>query len=1377
LASLGDTQAISGVLNSPEFGASAELQNAAASGILKNAGYPAGKDPMSRLTSILNVQGAGGSTRPNAKGGIDYGVTLNENLGIKAEDDHPLQGPSSTSDFATKMGGNVVDYLTGGIQKAYGEPAPKGTNLSVSLGESLGISDNTPKQKQSSSVSDYLAGNAKPQTVGGTSKPEIDFKKSIANALSSGASSFDIFNAQNQKVGNVSAKGKSADEIGNNLLGLGIFAGEGTSFKPVLASNQKIKEENLQSISNLKQSISQLPANKPISILDSSGKVIGTTSKGGSPLFDILKAESSAKGPISLFYTTESTIPASSVLKNGKIDTEKFPASEVSPIGEFLKGAYSQQYNIFGPPTVQQKTPVSTFFSGLFNASGELIKGKNPSETFGKGINETENLVKERPQFAAGSLLEELGFNLATAGTGEFANAGLKIGSAVSRGIKNIPKLNENIRLGLQEEAVPSAIETQKGSSYDIFGQGTEGRTSIPSSSITSDILGIGKAGEAVPVRVIKQTGKPVINQPDYGIGGFSKATTKFKGETKAPDNVNIPNLFTNPTEKVPYINSRDLRPPSNVNDIFGIGKASKEIPIKTKPVNINDLAPDVRLIGNDKGELVPYSDINPNIKNYKTDLKGNLLPDFIVGKEGEVLGRPPRDILEKALFDEAQQKGIIPKSIKYSEMERILNVPPFHEALKIFNKEKIKSYDEPFYSYGPNEKGYSLNEIEKYTPIEEAFTNFFGKSDLAKSLPLSEIDNLYFTRGSDILTGKGNPKTKSNIDKIFEIPRKSKAKTGPVENSLAFIGKGSEAEINIVRKTTQDEFAPHAILFKGIEGKAIPGLTRVPDSVDLFYNKLTGETKLIEKGKADIKRLTKAGFERQPAHVDWYYGKSSPSIQLKIRQAMNKGLANEITDMFGFAKADVGKSKASASLYGYLSRNPEKFEKIGPEISRPFVTRVYESINKGIEKPKERLSGTESGALGKAKLSSQDIGFGSSGLDRIFGDLGFGVKKNIINPETGKAENIYFDFTIPKGEPVNYAFIGPIKPVKVNPAKSFGGEFTTSEPAKVGAGASGKGKALAKQISPETEREISNAFLSLKLNEKNIKPSTTKPTPFTSFAPTVSKGKNKNTNDTGLGFEIISYPQGTEEKFRAKSIPQTGVDTVFGNITGLSTSLNSQSTTKQQQKSKSLFIDTSSLVNVKQNIKQNNQDIFGLGIGQRLKTGPKLIPAQGLFQVPIQTPSQTPIQTPITVPIQGQETVPITTPITVPVPPPERPPPPVTSNPFFPAGYFQGTKYSFPNRPGKTKRTYILFSTNPNVVGEFYTKGVAEVSKSSSPSVFNLIDRAVGKSKRSNSLSAFVSAGEVRNKTKPIKLTSGNFNRKSKPLKPKKYKNTWFTG
>lgn len=507
----------------------------------------------------------------------------------------------------------------------------------------------------------------------------------------------------------------------------------------------------------------------------------------------------------------------------------------------------------------------------------------------------------------------------------------------------------------------------------------------------------------------------------------------------------------------------------------------------------------------------------------------------------------------------------------------------------------------------------------------------------------------------------------------------------GEAEIGNVFVTTGKNGVVTYIPKTISEEVKPTTVIFdKNVnpELQTRLGLTPVEGNENLLIGKLTPETRLV------------------------------------LREAESTGRVTKIGQGFSFPLSDVRKSP---DLYAALAKNPSLLgeegiavqEKIFPDITRPDVTAIYQTENKGFE-------------AGKGLNVYKGIQYGSKGEDYLIGNYANLNFKPIINPETGLTETL-------RG-------FGSEKPPRQSKGKStnFGGEFTTSTPQKIGAGAAGKANALINQ--PKTENVLKDLFKTTTSQKEE------KIGDYLGFAPQIQRGRTRETQET----EIIAFPPGTKSELIGKQIGLQGLkleNDILQNTkekqaqatrastlsrlsselsqrqkeTNLLRTLNISGQKESQQSRQGLRIDVGSLLGQRQGEKQIQTGIHGLSFKQTLIQNPLQTERTGLQQV--QQQEQLPQLLQLTKLIPLIPTIPGNT----------GKPPKIGLD--FGGGFNipQGTAGGKRRKTGRGIKSYFAYSVNPNIVGAIEQAGLPGLQTSGSSSIYGKVDKQLQRATRLN--------------------------------------------
>lgn len=463
------------------------------------------------------------------------------------------------------------------------------------------------------------------------------------------------------------------------------------------------------------------------------------------------------------------------------------------------------------------------------------------------------------------------------------------------------------------------------------------------------------------------------------------------------------------------------------------------------------------------------------------------------------------------------------------------------------------------------------------------------------------------------------------------------------------------------------------------------------------------------------VSRLNLTPSERVPG---FFEGKITPESNLILREAANKGLISKVGQGFTYPLEDVAKD---AGRYAEISINPALLgeegiavqEKILPDITRPDVTAIYQTENKGFE-------------AGKGLNVYKGIQYGSKGEDYFinsYANLNF---KPVINPVTGAEEEIR-GFSLEKES----------RPTKSKPL-NFGGEFTTSTPEKVGAGASGKANALINQ--PKTESILKDLFKTETVQKEP------KVGDYLGLTPQIQKGRTRETQET----EIVAFPPGTKAELVGKHIGLQGLNLQNDVLESAKekqaqanrgTTLYKLSSELSQRQSERNLLKTLDITIGKQQSELTRQSL-------RFDVGSVLKSAQGQNQRSLlsqdtltrQLTKQTPIQTERLGSGQTQDQLPRLTQLTKLMPlTPLLTPRQTTKPPKIDLGFGGGFDLPFGTAGGKKRKTghgiksYFAYSVNPNVVGAIEQAGLPGLQTSSSSSIYGKVDKQLEKATRLN--------------------------------------------
>lgn len=506
----------------------------------------------------------------------------------------------------------------------------------------------------------------------------------------------------------------------------------------------------------------------------------------------------------------------------------------------------------------------------------------------------------------------------------------------------------------------------------------------------------------------------------------------------------------------------------------------------------------------------------------------------------------------------------------------------------------------------------------------------------------------------------------------------------GEAEIGNVFVTTGKNGVVTYIPKTISEDVKPTSVIFdKNVnpELQTRLGLTPVEGNENILVGKLTPETRLV------------------------------------LREAENRGLVTKIGQGFSFPLSDV---KKSPDLYAALSKNPSLLgeegtavqEKIFPDITRPDVTAIYQTENKGFES-------------GKGLNVYKGIQYGSKGEDYLISNYANLNFKPIINPETGLAETLR-GFGVEKSPRQTR-----------NKATNFGGEFTTSIPEKVGAGQSGKANRLVNEV--KTENILKDLFKTETPQKEE------KVGDYLGFAPQIQRGRSTETQET----EIIAFPPGTKAELIGKQIGLQGINVEHDILRNT-----------QEKQSRASRESTLSKLSSELSQRQSNRDLLktlNISTGKqqsesarqvlRFEVGSLLRTAQGQKQNSIlsqdtltrQLTRQVPIQSERVGAGQTQDQLPRLAQLTklvplIPLTPGLTGKPPKIGLDFgggfnIPQGTARGTR----RKTGRGIKSYFAYSVNPNIVGAIEQAGLPGLQTSSSSSIYGKVDKQLQRATRLN--------------------------------------------
>lgn len=495
---------------------------------------------------------------------------------------------------------------------------------------------------------------------------------------------------------------------------------------------------------------------------------------------------------------------------------------------------------------------------------------------------------------------------------------------------------------------------------------------------------------------------------------------------------------------------------------------------------------------------------------------------------------------------------------------------------------------------------------------------------------------------------------------------------------SDVFVSTGKNGVVTYVPKTISEDVKPTSILID----------KNVPDALQT--------------------RLGLTPFEGNP---DLLIGKLTPETRLILRDAENNGLVSKVGQGFSFPLSDVTKSP---DLYSAVAKNPSLLgesgtalqDKILPEVTRPDITAIYQTTSKGFES-------------GKGLNVYKGIQYGSKGEDYLINNLATLNFKPIINPVTGAEESLRGFGSKKSGRPTKS------KPV------NFGGEFTTTTPEKIGAGANGKANSLINEARSE------NVFKDLYKEQPVQKEE--KVGTYLGLSPPITK--SKQTQET----EIISFPPGTKSELMGKQMGLQGLK--------IESDILQDIKTKQDRASRS---STLSKLGSELSTRQNNQNLlktitisgqrenqrsrFDLGslLSTKQSQGGIFILRQDVLskQTTITTPDQTTKPTfglrydVLPIPVQTTRLIPVPKPF--PIPTPERTPLRTPLRISFPDFNFTfgGVGGNRHKKTGSIK-SYFAYSVNPGIVGAIEQAGIQGLQASRSDSVYLKVDKQLQRATR----------------------------------------------
>jgi len=883
---------------------------------------------------------------------------------------------------------------------------------------------------------------------------------------------------------------------------------------------------------------------------------------------------------------------------------EKTQTKLESNPGEFYSGLFSvipagQQAlrqagypsSILGPST-ETRTPSQIFFGGLESAAKEATT--NPLK-----------VVAETPGFLSQAFLFGEGANAATKGVGEVATkVSGKISENIQKGaVSNVEKIAvKALREGQAE------YEVTKPLPRSIFSQGTVGK----SGNVSPEI----KAAEPFLTRI-----GPV------GAGKVSSIIPKLGPGLK---------------------------------EIFGIGQVGTKTTIakytgpKLKPVNINDLANDVRLIPNEKGELLPYSD-KVDLSKYKFDEKGNILPDFISSPSGKVLGQGTK-FLESNAFKVAQAQGKIPNNLSYTDFQNNIVNDAELKSIKSAASKEGRDPNEKFYRFEGSTTKYSVNDALKFNKYYNSFTDFLSSPDFFKGVP------------------EKYSKTLSSESQNFfnEVVKTTKPIFGKVSQGYEARLPNPAGEVQpIIPRAYIDPF----------------GITTIvrSDTSGFLPNKF-----IAQNISPSLAKELGAKAEPTPNTYSGLFTKENAAILQ--REMQNKNVIQPF-DLFSYATKDIQKNPS----LGYLARNPKEYTNpIYGKAVRPGVTGYYEGTYTGSKAG--QYTGTLEGGVKTSKPFTPPTGKGNN-RPLVGGQFGLGetktgtvITKNELTPqETNTLDKIFGTSEI-------------VKPIK-NPT-------------------TGRYDALGYVLTSEQKQQ-----------------------------------RSRGTQGLEQPYEILAYPPGVVQPQRERlgifNIPSSRTTT--RERTALIPELGTSQKENQLPKLGNIWFPVQS---------------------QQTKPSQVVTPQTSNILVQSQTPNQSTQQSNDYLFSTQQEQQPLTGGVLTSEVPFEGnnllPPP---SGVF--GQWLQGTSWKFPKKLPPGKRSYILWGTNPDVVGDFYTKGLAEQTVSSSPKIFTQGEKAISKANRGKGLSNFVSfsgnVNVVSPKSKQKQSNSYLGMQPRKPSKKSKSNSIWF--
>lgn len=676
-----------------------------------------------------------------------------------------------------------------------------------------------------------------------------------------------------------------------------------------------------------------------------------------------------------------------------------------------------------------------------------------------------------------------------------------------------------------------------------------------------------------------------------------------------------------------------------------------------------------------------PFTGLSSSIKEGSANTVP-LLSSFGTEKYQPVV--PSTSILTPSLLQKNPQyvTGILAGTLGYGVLQ--LGVPGAGKAIGVVS-DLLKS---------PATKGI-LEDIAKGASR--------GETTIAPQIEKVSPDAFHITQGTE---GRSITPTQK-FQKIIDIFRLPTSKEVPGFGTVATQEGKVGAREAIPPKITQP--------IGNLQGEAEIGnvfVTTGKNGVVTYIPKTISEevkpTTVIFDKNVNPELQTRLGLSSVEGNENVLVGKLTPESRLVLREAENRGLVTKIGQGFSFPLQDVRKAPG---LYASLAKNPSLLgeegvavqEKIFPDITRPDVTAIYQTENKGFE-------------AGKGLNVYKGIQYGSKGEDYLIGNYANLNFKPIINPLTGAVEEI-------RG-------LGLEKAPRQQKGKTvnFGGEFKTSIPEKVGAGQSGKANRLVNEA--KTENTLKDLFKT-ETSQKEIKVGD-----YLGFTPQIQRGRTRETQET----EIIAFPPGTKSELIGKQIGLQQLNTqhdVLQNIKEKQsqayrgTTLSKLSSELSQRQSEKNLLKTLNISTGRQQ-RESSRQVLRFEVGSLLKTAQGQKQSSLLSQDTLtrQLTRQTPIQSERLGSGQTQDQLPRLTQLTKLVPLIPLNPGPTTKPPklnFDFGGGFnipQGTAGGKRRKTGRGIKSYFAYSVNPNIPGAIEQAGLPGLQTSSSSSIYGKVDK-----------------------------------------------------